>query len=693
MSARGGGIPFEEINSVALANIRSLLREWFPHGKVKGHEYRVGSINGEAGSSFGVNLTTGKWGEFNGLDPRGGDLISLYAAKFTHGDQGAAARKLAQQFGIETDKQKNGGTEGWFPTIPPPADAGTAPANMLTGFDMVHHYTSLDDRETHFVGRIEARSKKRKLFIPITFGVLTQHGKSVRGWHKKAPAAPCPLYGLNKLTSMPEATVLLLEGEKKADAAQRMYPDYACLAWFGGCPAVDKADLAPLADRKVIGWPDADKPGLAAMAKLLARLPAGTQVVRVDDLPEGFDAWNLEQQKCEDPEAWLKERLQAGTPVIPHELAVVVWRDVRLSDWAGREIPARRWIVPEWIPLLQVSGLYGVSGINKTDFLVQLMMAKSAGLPFMGWELYPAPVYGLFCEDTEEEIVRRAKRIAERYGRDLADFPDFHFASLVGFDMTEFVVFEGAEMIVRPALLRFDQAIMDYHAQLGALDTAPDFFGGSEIIRREVSRFIRKLDGVGMTRDCGVLYTAHPSVRGEISGTLNSGSTGWGAKTRARLSMHDPGEDEDEEQAEERKRLRLPPKRTDRRILIRQQCNYAEAGVSLEFTCRDGFFLPAQIDPAATKTAERGPARNAACDARFLELLGKIAEQGDYVHNSNNVPAHYAPVVFAKRPDGTPFSAAEFDRAMQRLFVAKRLRLERFGKPSDSKVRLVEMQP
>jgi putative DNA primase/helicase len=59
-------IPFDAINAAALPQLPSLLREWFPNGKREGHEWRVGSINGEGGESFSVNMHTGKWAEFNG---------------------------------------------------------------------------------------------------------------------------------------------------------------------------------------------------------------------------------------------------------------------------------------------------------------------------------------------------------------------------------------------------------------------------------------------------------------------------------------------------------------------------------------------------------------------------------------------------------------------------------------------------
>jgi RecA-family ATPase len=225
-----------------------------------------------------------------------------------------------------------------------------------------------------------------------------------------------------------------------------------------------------------------------------------------------------------------------------HELPVIPWIDECLSDYHGRELSPRLWVVPEWIPREQVTGLYGVGGINKTDFLIQLLLAKSRGLIFLEYILQAAPVYGLFCEDTREEIVRRATRIADKaWGLALADFPDFHFASLVGVSDKEFVTFDNGEMRMMQALYRVDQRIKQLGAELGTLDTLPHFYGGNEVHRRDVTRFITKLDSISIGRGCGILFTAHPSQRGKQSGSMDSGSTGWEGSVRARLALEDPG--------------------------------------------------------------------------------------------------------------------------------------------------------
>ncbi|MBU2134695.1 MAG: hypothetical protein KKA45_00675, partial [Alphaproteobacteria bacterium] len=44
-------------------------------------------------------------------------------------------------------------------------------------------------------------------------------------WKPKAEPGPRPLYGLDRLAARPAARVLLVEGEKAADAAGKRFPD------------------------------------------------------------------------------------------------------------------------------------------------------------------------------------------------------------------------------------------------------------------------------------------------------------------------------------------------------------------------------------------------------------------------------------------------------------------------------------
>jgi len=133
-----------------------------------------------------------------------------------------------------------------------------------------------------------------------TFLVCRFPGKKIRPlwwsgsrWEWKALPAPRPLLNLEQLRTR-TGTVLVVEGEKTADAAARLYPRAVVTTWPSGCKAISKADWAPLAGRRVILWPDADQPGQQAMeqlAQLLLRLPVDRvqMVAPPADVPEGWD--------------------------------------------------------------------------------------------------------------------------------------------------------------------------------------------------------------------------------------------------------------------------------------------------------------------------------------------------------------------------------------------------------------------
>lgn len=81
-----------------------------------------------------------------------------------------------------------------------------------------------------------------------------------------------PLYGLNRLAAAPLKPVLVVEGEKTADAAQKLLPEMNVVSWPGGTGAVNKIDWSPLEGRQVTLWPDNDTAGIKAMEQITKQL-------------------------------------------------------------------------------------------------------------------------------------------------------------------------------------------------------------------------------------------------------------------------------------------------------------------------------------------------------------------------------------------------------------------------------------
>jgi hypothetical protein len=101
---------------------------------------------------------------------------------------------------------------------------------------------------------------------------------------------PRPLYGLDNLAAHPEAPVLVVEGERTADAAGKLFPDHVVVTSPNGSKAASKADWKPLDGRQVTIWPDHDTPGVGYAEAVAKIVPQARVVVLPDNLP---DAWDL----------------------------------------------------------------------------------------------------------------------------------------------------------------------------------------------------------------------------------------------------------------------------------------------------------------------------------------------------------------------------------------------------------------
>lgn len=160
-----------------------------------------------------------------------------------------------------------------------------------------------------------------------TFLVCRFPGKKIRPlwwsgsrWEWKAPPAPRPLLNLSQLRAR-TGTVLIVEGEKAADAAAKLYPKAIVTTWPSGCKAIDKADWSPLTGRRIILWPDADTVGQQAMdklAQLLLRLPAD-RVQMVTPPPDASEGWDLADATWtpEEAAAYIKANISAPLELDP----------------------------------------------------------------------------------------------------------------------------------------------------------------------------------------------------------------------------------------------------------------------------------------------------------------------------------------------------------------------------------------
>jgi RecA-family ATPase len=252
-------------------------------------------------------------------------------------------------------------------------------------------------------------------------------------------------------------------------------------------------------------------------------------------------------------------------------------------SWSGKPLPAREWLVKNWIPMNHVTALYGDGGMGKTLLAQQLLTSVATGREWLGLGVRRLRSFGLLCEDHEDDLHFNQERINGAYWIDYSELSDLRLWPSVGFDNL-LMTFDGKES-GHGQLTTFFGRLLDEVKSFGArfvvLDTAADLFGGNENIRTQVRQFIANACGrIARETNGAVLLCAHPSVSGMATGFGSSGSTAWNNTVRSRLYLTQ-AKAEDGEQPD-----------PDLRTLARKKSNYARAGESLTLRWSDGVMMP-----------------------------------------------------------------------------------------------------
>lgn len=260
-------LDFDAIN--ARLNAEHLLPEWLPDGKRQGHEWvaRNPTRNDTRPGSFTINIVTGKWADFATGD-EGGDLVSLYAYLFHDNDNGKAARELAEQQGIQLDassRQEAADKVSQLKDHQPRIIAPVPDEAPQPDFNHYKHgqpskvwpYYDSKGRLLLFVCRFDHADGSKDI---LPYSWCDHPGKGARWtWRGITGNAKRPLYGQDRLAAMPDADVVMVEGEKAADAGQDLLQDGAAVvSWLGGTSTAEKVSLSSLRGRRVILWPDFD---------------------------------------------------------------------------------------------------------------------------------------------------------------------------------------------------------------------------------------------------------------------------------------------------------------------------------------------------------------------------------------------------------------------------------------------------
>jgi RecA-family ATPase len=339
---------------------------------------------------------------------------------------------------------------------------------------------------------------------------------------------------------------------------------------------------------------------------------------------------------------------------------------------AGQPVPVRPWIVPDWVPMRQVTLLSGDGGVGKSLLALQLMAAASSGTPWIGLQVERVATFGLFAEDDEAELHRRLTDVCRAAGIEISRLPDMAWRSAV-VDPCELVeVTDRGSVVPTDYFRRLERTVRELGSRLVVLDAATNLFGGDEIRRRHVNQFLIVLRGLAVRIDGAILLLAHPSAQGLQSKTGMSGSTHWNNAVRSRLYFRAGYDDEGEEDPD-----------PEIRTLIRMKANHASAGTAIKLRWEAGAFVPVAKLAFIDRIRTDGRA-----DQVFLKLLQEAVDRGENVGVAETA-RNFGPSLFAKRPGRDGVTKAGFKAAMARLLTNGKIGIEQYGRPSDPHSRLV----
>jgi putative DNA primase/helicase len=275
------------LDAQLLPHAQALLQEWCGETVVNGHEITMRNpmrVDDSLGS-FKFNAESGAWSDFAAPDFRGYGLTLLYC----HLKHVPIAKAIAEMREATQDEAfKLHAAEPVVARIKPTVEA-VDPNAVIKPPDvhpdlgypsMTWEYRDADNRLSFYVYRFDIDGKKETR--PVAWSA------EKNAWLWQYPSPPCPLYHLPDLLERAPATVIVTEGEKAADAAQRQFTECVAITSACGSGQALRTDWSHLKGRSIIIAPDKDAPGKHyALSVAGAALAHGAKSVGV------IDVWSL----------------------------------------------------------------------------------------------------------------------------------------------------------------------------------------------------------------------------------------------------------------------------------------------------------------------------------------------------------------------------------------------------------------
>ena len=397
-----------------------ILIDTYPEGVVRGKEFFIGSLRGEAGKSLRINIDPSSPWFLNGKDFESGDGVGGILKILKEG------RGLSVQEAV--DLLSDYVTQDYAPppenivkpnSLPTPEQDKVVPIEQKvqigpnTPFQSEYIYT-----DSNGVVLVSVR----KYYEQDTTGgiVRDSSGKPKKQFRqfmngRQGIPEPRPLYNIPNILEADK--VIWVEGEKCADALNDL--GYVATCTIGGAGMLSentayKFDFTPLSGKELILWPDNDEAGkkLAQIVEAQAK-QAGVKSTLMLKIPSTkSDKWDAADAVDEDFD--IDKMIKSNENKIKKQISLL--DDTLLIDkyFVGKA-PEQKFLIGDTIPLgvpcvFAAAGDSG-KGMMTLDLAMKVASGASMQSSFGGLVAEHGDVILITAEDDKDEMHRRISRL------------------------------------------------------------------------------------------------------------------------------------------------------------------------------------------------------------------------------------------------------------------------------------------
>ena len=398
-----------------------ILIDTYPSGVIRGKEFFIGSLNGEAGKSLRINIDTSSPWFLKGMDFESGDGVGGICKILKEGrgyDLKECVKMLAdyipQDYVAPPENiVKPNNPESFTVSTETQKPEQKTSINPSTPFEEEYTYTDADGVVIVSVRKYYDRDASGGIVRDSAGKPKKQFRQFMNG--RQGVPEPRPLYNIPNILDANK--IIWVEGEKCADALNAL--GYTATCTIGGAGMLsentaNKFDFSHLRNKDVILWPDNDEAGkkLARIVEAQAKA-AGAKSTMMLKIPstkeEKWDAADAIEEGFN-----IEKMLEINENKVKKPISLVD-DSLLINEYFVGSAPEQHFLIGDTIPLgvpvvFAAAGDSG-KGMMTLDLAMKVASGASMQSAFGGLVAEHGDVILITAEDDKDEMHRRISRL------------------------------------------------------------------------------------------------------------------------------------------------------------------------------------------------------------------------------------------------------------------------------------------